>query len=409
MVRAGEPLVPCAGERKAILSGEPSVIRLGEPLVPRSGERKATLSGEQSVVLAGDCPYRVGRGFLNNLGTFLDAQGHGRALVACDARVYELWDAKLAASMAEFSGVHRTVVLPAGESTKTLATVSLLHSHLLDLDADRHTAVVALGGGVVSDVVGLAASTFMRGLPLYLLPSTLLAMVDASIGGKNGVDLPQGKNLIGTFYLPRGVGSDLDLLSTLPSREWSNGLAEAVKTAIIGDPELFSLLENLDYSELVRGANEADGEAVCLSIVERSARVKGRIVAADMTERGQRAQLNLGHTLGHGLEAATHYQGLSHGEAVALGMLAAVRVAEARGILSEPLEERLTSMLRRWRLPVRIPASLPWDDVALALRRDKKRCEQKLMLVLPVKVGEVRCVAGAEEQWLHEAFDSLRC
>ena len=359
-------------------------------------------------MLKGEGHYFVSPGFLDDLGNFLRVWGHERVLLVTDEHIDSFWHAKITASMAAFPGEYGVVVLPAGEQSKTPDTVALLHSRLLDLNADRHTAVVALGGGVVSDVAGLAASTFMRGLPLYLLPTTLLAMVDASLGGKNGVDLPQGKNLIGTFYLPRGVWSDLDLLTSLPLREWSNGLAEALKTALIGDPELFSLLERLDLSSLAMGEQSTGSPAWCREIVERSARVKGRIVAEDLTECGKRAQLNLGHTLGHGLEAAVRYQGISHGEAVALGMLAAVRVAAARGVLRQPLENRLTAMLRRWRLPVRIPASLEWNDVLQALRRDKKRRGQKYTFVLPVDVGEVRLVQLADYGCLEDVFRSLQ-
>lgn len=353
-------------------------------------------------------PYYLSCGNISALGRFLKSFGHSRAVVITDENVAEFWGQAIRDGLGDFP--HDNIVLPPGESGKTFATITYLYQKLLRFEADRSTAVVGIGGGSVCDIAGFAASTFMRGLPLYLVPSTLLAMMDASIGGKNGIDLPEGKNLIGTFYLPSAVFTDLHLLSTLPRKELSSGLVETLKTAVIGDTELFAELELFDMESSLQRPLMASPNLryhPLFSIVRRAVTVKSQIVVSDFLEQDQRRLLNLGHTLGHGLEAAGGFSLLSHGEAVSLGLLAAVHIAGKLELLQEPLEERILIMLKRWGMPVRIPEAIKWEDTVRAIRRDKKIREKNLVLILPNAVGSVEIVTGLDVSCLHEAFEFL--
>ncbi len=354
-------------------------------------------------------PYYLSCGNIAHLGKFLTSFGHDRAVIVTDNNVDRHWRQAINSGL---NGLpHDVVVLDAGENSKNFAVITLLYQKFLRFEADRHTAVIGIGGGVICDITGFAASTYMRGLPLYLVPSTLLAMMDASIGGKNGIDMPEGKNLIGTFYLPSAVFTDLQMLTTLPRPELSNGLAETLKTAIIGDTELFAELEQLDIDTSLQRPLMASPNLryhPFFSIVQRAVTVKSRIVVSDFREQDQRRLLNLGHTLGHGLEAAGSFSLLSHGEAVALGLLAAIKIAEKVGILQESLEDRVLSMLTRWNMPTRIPASINWEDTVKAIKRDKKRQGKNLVLVLPNAVGNVEIITGLDESYLREAFESLK-
>jgi len=239
--------------------------------------------------------------------------------------------------------------------------------------------LVGLGGGVVGDLVGFAAATWLRGVPLVHVPTTVLAMVDSSIGGKVGVDLPQGKNLVGAFYNPRFVVADPALISSLPPRMFAAGMAEVVKAAVLASPDLFDLLERRSPA---LGPQEMD------EVLARAVEIKVRIVEQDPFDRGVRATLNLGHTLGHALEAARGFHHLLHGEGVALGTLAALRISRAMGILEEDYEARLVDLLQRLRLPVRLQDA-GWDRVEAAMMLDKKREDGLLRFVLPVRLGQV--------------------
>lgn len=356
-----------------------------------------------------DHPYYLSCGNIAELGRFLKTFAHSRAIIITDVNVEQSWGETIRKGLDGLP--YDIVALTPGESNKSFSVITYLYQKFLRFEADRSTAIVAVGGGVVIDIAGFAASTFMRGLPLYLVPSTLLAMMDASIGGKNGIDLPEGKNLIGTFYLPSAVFTDLHLLTTLPSKELGNGLVETLKTAIIGDAELFAELEQLDLESTLQRPLIASPNLryhPLFSIVQRAVTVKSQIVVSDFREQNQRRLLNLGHTLGHGLEAAGGFSALSHGEAVALGLLAAIRIASDQGILQEPLEERVLPMLQRWRMPVRIPACINWEDTFKAIKRDKKIKEKNLVLILPNAIGSVEIVTNLDASCLREAFESLK-
>lgn len=346
-------------------------------------------------------PYLLESGLLRQAGSLVAADGFERCIVLTDEHVEAHWRPVLEAGL---EGLRQDwVVVPPGEATKSLEQVRDLYARLLALEVDRRTPVLALGGGMVGDLGGFVAATLLRGLPLYHLPTSLLAMVDSSLGGKTAVDLPEGKNLVGAFYPPRGVWVDPDTLKTLPMREWAGGMAEALKHAILASPDLFTLLEEL--SELA--APDLFTPEQLEALVLESARVKIDVVARDPWEAGERILLNLGHTLGHALEAAGGYQLLSHGEAVALGLLASVRLSRRRGILEEDLEPWLVALLRAWDLPRAIPASLQWPSVLEALRRDKKRGGPLYTFVLPRRIGEATVVRDVRDEEVREVFDAL--
>jgi 3-dehydroquinate synthase len=258
-----------------------------------------------------------------------------------------------------------------GEGSKTLATAQLLYRSLLEREADRRSWLVGVGGGIVCDVTGFVASTYLRGLPFGFVASTLLAQVDASVGGKNGVNLDGFKNLVGTFRQPRFVLCDLELLSTLPARELRCGLAELIKAAAVARPSLFAFLE--ERAGDVLALEPASLERAVLEAVE----IKAGIVAADETEQGQRRKLNFGHTLGHAIEATRQ---LPHGEAVSIGMAVASDLSVRLGLLPAQEARRLEQLLERVGLPTR--AELDRDAVLAAMAVDKKRAGDEVHLVL---------------------------
>ena len=270
------------------------------------------------------------------------------------------------------------VTLPAGEAHKNLATVDQLWHQFLAAGLDRKGTVIALGGGVVSDLAGFAASTYMRGVSWVALPTTLLAMADAALGGKTGFDLPEGKNLIGSFHPPRLVLADPQTLSTLPERELRAGMAEVVKHGIISDPELFELCgRGMDW------VKENLSE-----IVKRAMAVKIRIIEEDPYERGFRAALNAGHTVGHAVELVSGFD-LLHGEAIAIGLVTEARFAERIGAAPAGLADRIASTLSALGLPTEIPTTLAREDILRAMRVDKKKSAQSIRFALPTLIGHV--------------------
>jgi len=281
--------------------------------------------------------------------------------------------------------------LPPGEGQKALSIAEQLYGRLLSLHADRHTLLAAVGGGVVGDLSGFVAATYMRGLPLLMVPTTLLAMVDSAIGGKVAVNHPQAKNLIGVFHQPAGVWIDTSTLRTLPNREYRSGLAEVVKYGVILDAELFSYLEANAGAIVDRQA-----EAV-RHIVARCCRLKADVVEKDEHETtGLRMILNYGHTFAHAFESTAGYGAWLHGEAVAAGMVCASRLAERRGLIPAALTERQVQLLRRFGLPT-APGPWPVGEVLRAMRSDKKSLAGRLRLILPTRLGEVTLVEGVPE------------
>jgi 3-dehydroquinate synthase len=350
----------------------------------------------------GQYPVVIGRGLLDRLGPLAREQALGATVVvATDNHVAHLYADRVLASLREARFRAGLAVMPAGEAHKCWASVDLLIEAFMDAGMDRSGWVLALGGGVVGDTAGFAASIFMRGVPLVQVPTTLLAMADSSLGGKVGVDHRRGKNLLGAFKQPRMVVADPDTLSTLRPEHISQGMAEIIKAAIIGDPALFRCLEGADRSHFDYG------QAVIGAVL-----VKRGIVERDPYESGERALLNLGHTFGHAFEACTHYA-RPHGYAVAQGMAVATRLARLLGMCEADFEQRLARTLERWNLPVRwghpgLTGEDAIDRVWQAMSTDKKRRDGQLRLVLPEAAGRVRVVAGVPEESIRQALAELQ-
>jgi len=324
-------------------------------------------------------PYEVlvARGLLPRVGELAApfAPRGATAAVVTDGTVEALYAATMRQSLEEAG--FRTVLFsfPAGERSKTLATYEAALSFFAANEVTRNDLVVALGGGVPGDLAGFAAATYLRGIRFLQVPTTLLAAVDSSVGGKTAVDLPEGKNLVGAFHQPVRVVCDPDALSTLPAARFAEGVAEAVKYGVLQDRALFDLLATGDFARHL-----PDVVARCVSI-------KADFVARDEFDRGARKFLNLGHTFGHAVEAASDFA-VSHGEAVAIGMVAAARAAEKRGIAREPLAEPLVAALEANQLPTRSP--LPASSLVSWALRDKKREGGTISFVLPETIGRCR-------------------
>jgi len=274
------------------------------------------------------------------------------------------------------------VILPDGEQFKTLDSISLIYEHLLGFGLDRSSALIALGGGVVGDMTGFAAATFMRGIPFVQVPTTLLAQVDSSVGGKTGVNLTGGKNMVGAFYQPRCVLIDPMTLHTLPERELRAGFAEVIKYGIINDPDFFAWLESS-----LEAVMRLDADAL-VQVIMRCCTIKADIASKDEREQGVRAYLNYGHTLGHAIETLTGYASFLHGEAVAIGMCAAARLALRLGLCPEADVRRIEALVQAAGLPVAAPA-FPAGDYLAAMLKDKKKTGSTINFVLPHRIGEV--------------------
>ncbi|MCC6442891.1 MAG: 3-dehydroquinate synthase [Armatimonadetes bacterium] len=308
-----------------------------------------------------------------------------RGAVVTNPKIASLYGERVRASL-ERAGitVGEPILIPPGERRKSLRTVEAILRELAARSLDRHSAVVALGGGIVGDVAGFAAATYLRGIEFVQIATTLIAQVDSSLGGKTGVNLPEGKNLAGAFHQPRCVLIDPETLTSLPRREVRAGMAEVIKYGVIADADLFRLLEK----KLPDAGDRHDRELLAF-LIERSCQIKADVVGQDETESGLRAILNYGHTVGHALESATGYRRYLHGEAVALGMVAAACIAEKTKMAQEPIEAPLSALLRRAGLPVRFPPEVSSDHLMEAMRRDKKVKDGRLRFVLPVRMGQV--------------------
>ena len=336
----------------------------------------------------------IGPGLAAGLNALLDRHGVGpRRMVATAGPV---WRAVRPALPAAFRAVE-PILLPDGERFKTLATVARVYEAFARAGADRQTAVVAIGGGVLGDTAGFAAATFLRGLPLVHVPTTLLAQVDSSIGGKVGVNLAQGKNLVGAFHRPRVVVIDPQLLDSLPRREFRAGMYEVIKYGMIADPELFDRVAR-DLKAVLARTPDALGP-----VVAACCRIKARVVGEDEREGGQRRVLNFGHTAGHALEAISKYRRFRHGEAVAYGMIAAVHLAVARKALDPGARDALLQLITKMG-PLPPVLDLSTSDALDAMRRDKKVLNGRLHFVLPTAIGAVTIVDDVREEELRKAL-----
>ncbi|MDO8703880.1 MAG: 3-dehydroquinate synthase [Sulfuricaulis sp.] len=323
-----------------------------------------------------------------------------RVAIVTNETVAPLYLARVRVHVASLQPVE--VVLPDGEQYKTLEDLNRIFDALLSARCDRQTTVIALGGGVIGDMAGFAAACYQRGVPFIQVPTTLLAQVDSSVGGKTGVNHPLGKNMIGAFYQPRAVIIDTDTLNTLPDRELSSGLAEVIKVGLIRDSEFFAWLEvNLDKL-LAR-----DPEALAYAI-HRSCRNKAEVVAADERESGVRATLNLGHSFGHAIETGVGYGNWLHGEAIAAGMVMASDLSRRLKWLSAADVARVEKLIRRARLPVRAPSTLSTARFLELMAVDKKVLNGRLRLVLLQRLGEAVVTDDYPRAELEGTLTSMR-
>jgi 3-dehydroquinate synthase len=281
-------------------------------------------------------------------------------------------------------------LLPDGEVHKTLDSAAQVFAALAAAKANRDATIIALGGGVIGDLAGFAAACWMRGIAFVQVPTTLLAMVDSSVGGKTAVDLPQGKNLVGAFHQPRAVIIDTDTLATLPERELRAGFAEVVKYGALGDAAFFAWLEQHADRLIAR-----DAQAIT-TMIARCCEQKAGIVARDETEQGERALLNFGHTFGHALETASGYGSLLHGEGVAIGMVLAARLSAKLGLAAAADTLRLVRLLEYFGLPTRMPTGLDANTIIGLMQLDKKNLSGQLRLILWRGIGRAEVVAGVD-------------
>ncbi|MEB2283467.1 MAG: 3-dehydroquinate synthase [Polyangiaceae bacterium UTPRO1] len=330
-------------------------------------------------------PIYVGAGCLEDLGPRLaQTGGEKRMAVVTNSTVASLYLEPVTRTLTGAGFDPAVVQIPDGEEHKNLAWLAFVYDRLIDAGVDRGGSVVALGGGVVGDLAGFAAATYLRGIDLVQVPTTLLAQIDSSIGGKTGVNHPAGKNLLGAFKQPRFVLADVECLRTLPRREYVAGLAEVVKTGAILDAELFALLE-AELPDILR--QERD---LLVRVVRRCCQLKALVVAEDETEGGYRAILNFGHTLGHAIESLTDYTTFLHGEAVAIGMVAAARVSQQLGFCDATTVRRLSTLVDRCGLPTEVPSDLEREALALAMRTDKKALGGSIKFVCLEGIGRTR-------------------
>lgn len=333
-----------------------------------------------------------GRGVLGELPRMVRRVGTEGAVFAISSpRVWRHWGPRVERLLGRAR--RATILIDDGETAKNLSTVEGACRDLVRAGADRRALIVAVGGGVVGDVAGFVAASYARGIEVVHVPTTVVAQVDSAIGGKTGVNLPEGKNLVGAFYPPKGVVADPGLLSSLPPREFRSGLYEIIKYGVIGDAKLFQFLEQKMESVLRRD------RAALAFIIERSIAQKARVVSKDERESGLREILNFGHTFAHALESVTGYRTYLHGEAVGWGMIAAARLGVEKEMFSTRDEQRLGSVIGRVG-PLPPWPSIPVAQMIAAMQADKKTRAGRLRFVLPERIGTVRCGVEAEEEML---------
>jgi len=331
-------------------------------------------------------PIFIGEGVLSQVGAFIQSHILGKkALIITHPTLAPLY-ANVLAELLNNEAIQTTVFeIPEGESAKTMETVSKILDNLIQNQFERGDLLIALGGGVVGDIGGFAAAIYLRGIHFIQCPTSLLAQVDAAIGGKTGVNHPKGKNLIGAFYQPKAVFSDLATLKTLPKEEMRCGLAEVVKYGVISNPDLFNYIEEIQ-AELAR-LIYSDCPEIWEHLVQVSSQEKAKVVAADEKESGLRETLNFGHTIGHAIEAAKGYDGIKHGDAVAIGMHAAAAIAVKKGLFSKEDHNRLIQLLKSLGFELTITPEIKIKLIPY-LKNDKKVRDKKIRFVLPTKIGK---------------------
>lgn len=370
-----EKLTSLLAKRGEHYNSFPLLIHVDGKTAEQNAHRVQVILGRHHLHAMGEYDVIVGQ--VSNL-TNLPMQN---PIIVTDENVAKFHAEKVAASLRNSGFDPKVLIVPAGEAYKNLETVSQLWHGFLEAGLDRKSTVIALGGGVIGDMAGFAASTYMRGIVWVGVPTTLLSMVDASLGGKTGFDLPEGKNLIGSFYPPKLVLADPQLLKTLPEAELISGMAEVVKHGIISDPELFNLCaRGLDWAK-----NNLE------EIVKRAMAVKIKIIEEDPYEKGFRAALNFGHTVGHAVELVSKFN-LRHGEAIAIGMVAEAKYSVRIGAADKGLDEAIAESLKALGLPIHIPQEMPREEIIRAMRVDKKKNANAIRFALPIKIGKVELV-----------------
>lgn len=343
-------------------------------------------------------PIYIGRGILKDIGRFVKEHFFGRKImVVTDSNVKNLYARKIQQSLENYGLEVYVEVIPAGESSKSLNQARLLYDAALNYRLDRTSAILALGGGVTGDLAGFVAATYMRGISFIQVPTSLLAQVDSSVGGKVAVNLEKAKNIVGAFYQPILVAIDPDTLSSLPEREFKEGLAEVIKYGIIKDAEFFRWLEQ-------NNKKLKPGDEKITYVIKKSCQIKGEIVSEDETEHGLRMILNFGHTVGHALEGASGYGTLLHGEAVALGMILESKIALKRGLIDEGTFFSIENLIT-YCVPVN--NSMAWDKNKLleCMIHDKKNVNENIVFILPKGIGEVEAYYDVTSQEILEALE----
>jgi 3-dehydroquinate synthase len=345
----------------------------------------------------------IGSGLLARAAEFLEPlKLSRRGVIITDANVARLYADRLRETLAAAGYETQVLNLPAGEASKSLRQANRLFEKLPALHMDRQAFVIALGGGVVGDLAGFVAAAYLRGIALIQIPTSLLAQVDSSVGGKTGVNLPQGKNLVGAFYQPRLVLSDTETLRTLPERELRAGFAEVIKYGAIQDGKFFTWLER-DGQRALKCENGALTKAVL-----RCCELKARIVSADERESGIRAFLNFGHTIGHAMEALAEYIDLLHGEAISMGMVCAAHLSVKRSGLTKTEAERIEALIKMSGLPTRLGDKYNIDELLEAMRLDKKARNGQLRFVLLKRLGEAVVSDAVTDDDIKEIVDVCR-
>lgn len=353
----------------------------------------------------------IGSDILQDLGKLIETEEWGSHIfIITDPLVKELYGDALRKGFKSFD--YKTIEIPRGERYKNLKIASKIYDQLAKHSAPRDSLIIAFGGGVIGDLAGFAAATYMRGINYIQVPTTLLAQVDAAIGGKTGVNHPKGKNLIGSFYQPKQVFIDIQTLTTLPAREIRTGLAEVVKYGIIEDADFFKFLEENAHHLNTKAFEEPDTLRAALKvwqiIVTESAKIKARVVGKDEREAKYRMILNLGHTIGHAIETLTKYKTFNHGEAVSIGMVAAAKIANKMKMLNDESVKRIISLLEKLGLPTEIDG-LAAKRIIKALMIDKKVRRNKLLFVLPDRIGKVVIRDDVSFKLIRQVLKEIGC
>jgi len=346
----------------------------------------------------------IREGLIEDIGHHLTSLFENKKVfVITNPQVKYLHGEKLISGFSRYRIQSKFIEIPDGEKYKSLSIASDIFDFLLNEKADRTTVLISFGGGVIGDLAGFVASTYMRGIPFIHVPTTLLAQVDSSIGGKVAVDHPAAKNIIGSFYHPRAIFIDPLVLKTLPLEHLKNGLAEIIKIAIVDSSSLFTLLDKAIPQVLEKNME------IIPSIIWKAAKLKTQLVLLDPKEKNQRKFLNFGHSIGHALEAIFGYQKLSHGEAVALGMLMETKIARVRGICSQDLENKIISIIKKLNISFKITlTNIHHEKIWEKIAYDKKNKQERICFILPGKIGKVHIVEDIKKKEVIEAIEEFK-